>query len=68
MKNFDLDQIKDRQLYKMPDHFYEKMQQNVLEKTISQTETIALQTKSKNNWYYAAAASVAIIISASSLK
>ena len=61
MKNFDLDQIKDRQLYKMPDQFYEKMQQNVLEKTISQTETITLRTKSKNNWYYAAAASLAII-------
>lgn len=61
MENFDLDQIKDRQLYKMPDQFYEKMQQNVLEKTISQTGTINLPTKSKNNWYYAAAASLATI-------
>lgn len=61
MKNFDLDKIKDRQLYEMPDHFYEKMQQNVLEKTIAQTETISLHTKPKNTWYYAAAASLAII-------
>ncbi len=61
MKNFDLDQIKNRQLQEMPDHFYEEMQQKVLEKTVFQKDDFAIGKKSNFNWYYAAAASLAMI-------
>ena len=61
MKNFDLDQIKNRQLQEMPDHFYEKMQQNVIDKTILKSEVFIIGRKSKVNWYYAVAASLAIL-------
>ena len=61
MKNFDLDQIKNRQLQEMPNHFYEKMQQNVLDKTILKNDSFEIGKKSNFNWYYAAAASLAIL-------
>lgn len=61
MKNFDLDQIKNRQLQEMPDHFYEKMQQNVIDKTILKNNSFEIGKKSNFNWYYAAAASLAIL-------
>ena len=61
MKNFDLDQIKNRQLQEMPADFYEKMQQNVLDKTILKKKTFEIGKKSKFNWYYAVAASLALV-------
>lgn len=61
MKNFDLDQIKNRQLQEMPDEFYEKMQQNVLDSTILKNESFEIGKKSNFTWYYATAASLAIL-------
>jgi hypothetical protein len=66
MKNFDLDKIKDRQLYKMPDAFFEKMQQNVLEKTVLQKETEIIPIRKTypelKKWIFAAAACIVLFI------
>ncbi|MFC6266752.1 hypothetical protein [Frigoriflavimonas asaccharolytica] len=61
MKNFDLEQIKNRKHQEMPEAFYKKMQENVLNNTINTTKIVELKPKAKLNWIYAAAASLAII-------
>lgn len=61
MKNFDLDKIENRQLYEMPKEFYEKIQENVLEQTIAKNNIVALNPRTKLNWVFAAAASLAIL-------
>lgn len=61
MKNFDLEQIKNRQLYEMPKEFYEKMQENVLEQTTAKNKIIPLKPRRNLNWVYAAAASMAVL-------
>lgn len=61
MKNFDLDQIKNRKHQELPDEFYKKMQENVLNKTININKIVELKPKTNLNWVYAAAASLALV-------
>lgn len=63
MKNIDLDQIKERQLYKMPDAFFEELQEKVLERTVFQQESLPLTPPKTpfRRWVFAAAACFAVI-------
>ncbi len=61
MKNFDVEKLERKNIYKTPDNFFAKVQENVL----SQTTEIKQERKEgkviKMNWTYAAAAAVAMI-------
>lgn len=57
MKNFDIENLERKNVYKTPDDFYERMQRNVLE----QVQPKARIHSIKSNWAYLAAASVALI-------
>ncbi len=64
MKNFDIEQLERKNIYKAPDGFFAKIQQNVLDNTIAE-QNIMLPKKEakvfKLNWTYAIAAALAMI-------
>lgn len=66
MKNFDIEKLERKNIYTAPDNFFEKMQNNVIEKAIRNQPQIEEVSRTsgkvvKMNWWYAAAASVAVI-------
>lgn len=66
MKNFDIEKLERKNIYTAPDNFFEKMQNNVIEKAIRNQPPIEEVPQIsgkvvKMNWWYAAAASVAVI-------
>lgn len=68
MKNFDIDQLERKNIYKTPGDFFAGMQENVLKQTVRQTstaETAGPEGKTipmKTNWIYAAAAALALLL------
>lgn len=68
MKNFDIEQLERKNIYKTPGDFFAGMQENVLKQTVHQTptaETARPEGKTipmKTNWIYAAAAALALLL------
>lgn len=68
MKNFDIEQLERKNIYKAPDNFFAAMQENVLKQTVHQTpivETTKPEAKiipMKTNWIYAVAAALALLL------
>ena len=68
MKNFDIEQLERKNIYKTPENFFAGMQENVLKQTVHQTpieETKRTEAKiipMKTNWIYAAAAALALLL------
>lgn len=68
MKNFDIEQLERKNIYKTPENFFAGMQENVLKQTVRQTqiaETAKPEAKiipMKTNWIYAAAAALALLL------
>lgn len=68
MKNFDIEQLERKNIYKTPENFFAGMQENVLKQTVHQTqiaETAKPEAKiipMKTNWIYAAAAALALLL------
>ena len=64
MKDFNIENLERKNSFKTPDNFFEDMQRNVLERVgqeqKEQSETVGGKIISLN-WWYAAAASVAIV-------
>lgn len=68
MKNFDIEQLERKNIYKTPGDFFAGMQENVLKQTVHQTptaETARPEGKTipmKTNWIFAAAAALALLL------
>lgn len=68
MKNFDIEQLERKNIYKTPGDFFAGMQENVLKQTVHQApiaETARPEGKTipmKTNWIYAAAAALALLL------
>lgn len=61
MKNFDIENIERKNIYKTPENFLDQVQESVLQK-ISQENTIPQTTKIfKLNWVYVVAASLTLL-------
>lgn len=63
MKDFDIEKLERKSIHTLPDHFFETVQENVLNKTVRK-DTVAKPRRAKLNWWYAAAAAVAMIFGA----
>lgn len=66
MKNFDLEQLERKNVYKTPENFFVAMQDNVLRQTVLKETKIQEKPAAKiipmrAGWIYAAAAAVALI-------
>lgn len=57
MKDFDIEKLEKKNIYKVPDNLFENLQKNVLE----DIETHQKPTTTKIGWAYAMAASIALI-------
>lgn len=57
MKEFDIEKLERKNIYKVPDHLFENIQENVM----NDIKTSKKAPVFKLNWMYAAAASVALI-------
>ena len=57
MKNLDIEKLERQNVYRVPDHFFEEMQLNVLSETMPKKEAKII----KLNWAYSAAAAVALL-------
>jgi hypothetical protein len=57
MKNLDIEKLERKNIYTVPDHFFDDVQARVLQDTVPQKQTKII----KMNWAYAAAAAVAMI-------
>lgn len=57
MKNLDIEKLERQNVYRVPDHFFEEMQLNVLSETMPKKEAKIV----KLNWAYSAAAAVALL-------
>ena len=57
MKNLDIEKLERQNVYRVPDHFFEEMQLNVLSETRPKKEAKII----KLNWAYSAAAAVALL-------
>lgn len=68
MKNFDIEQLERKNIYKAPEDFFAGMQENVLKQTVRQTQTAetakpeAKIIPMKTNWIYVAAAALALLL------
>lgn len=68
MKNFDIEQLERKNIYKTPGDFFAGMQENVLKQTVHQApiaETARPEGKTipmKTNWIYATAAALALLL------
>lgn len=67
-KNFNLDNLEKKNIYPVPDDFFIQMQQNVFAKIEqpapkAEKEMPTLHKKSQTRWYYAAAATLAVLVS-----
>ncbi len=63
MKNFDIEQLERKNIYKVPDGFFNEMQAEVLKNITGAAPRIPLQAVAKQKsarWWYAAAAVVAV--------
>lgn len=67
MKNFDIEQLERKNIYKTPDNFFASMQENVLKQAVhgpvkeitrSEAKIIPMRT----NWLYAGAAALALLL------
>ena len=66
MKNFDIENLERKNIFTTPDNFFDKVQENVLRKTVHQQKDIKVAEAKpakvfKLNWVYAAAAALAMI-------
>ena len=62
MKNFDIDKLERKNIYKTPENFFDKIQENVLyDVQLNKKETGKPAKIFKLNWGYAAAASVVLL-------
>lgn len=65
MKNFDIENLERKNIFTTPDHFFDKMQEEVLRKTVHQEFSKKEEQKPGKiipfNWVYAAAAALALI-------
>ncbi len=57
MKNIDIEKLARQNSYKTPDHFFDEMQRNVLQKVAPQKQTKIFAM----NWVYYAAAAIALL-------
>lgn len=67
MKNFDIEQLERKNIYKTPDNFFASMQENVLKQAVHApvkeiTRSEAKIIPMKTNWLYAAAAALALLL------
>lgn len=67
MKNFDIEQLQRKNIYKTPDDFFSKMQENVLQKTVQKKTIIPEKPETKvirlnTRVWYSIAASIALIL------
>lgn len=64
---FNLDNLEKKNIYTVPDDFFAQMQRNVFDKieeaAEEETPVLIPARKSRTRWYYAAAASLAILLS-----
>ncbi|MDR2238650.1 MAG: hypothetical protein LBE92_21175 [Chryseobacterium sp.] len=60
MKEFDIEKLERKNIYKVPDHLFE----NIQERVMSEVKTEKKAPVFKLNWMYAAAASIAVIFGA----
>lgn len=58
MKDFDIEKLKRENVFKMPDGFFEDMQDKVLQETVPVTRGKII----KLNWTYGAAAAIALLV------
>ncbi len=61
MKNFDIENLERKNIYKTPANFLDKVQENVLEKISTETATPQSAKVFKLNWVYAVAASLTVL-------
>lgn len=59
MKDFDIEKLERKNIYKTPENFFADVQANVLQKTIPQKKARIISL----NWAYGAAAAVALLVS-----
>lgn len=69
MKNFDLDQLERKNIYKTPDNLFADVQKTVLSRTVHQLNPVQDKEEKKGaivplKWWYASAAAVALIFGA----
>lgn len=57
MKNLDIEKLERKNIYQLPDEVFEKMQANVLQKTLPVKRAKII----KLNWIYSAAAAIALL-------
>lgn len=62
MKNFDIENLERKNIFRTPDHFFDEIQKNVLQETVyKQDKEVKSGKVFKLNWAYAAAAAMAMI-------
>ncbi|MDO5615141.1 MAG: hypothetical protein Q4G16_03050 [Cruoricaptor ignavus] len=61
MKNFDIEQLERKNIYKTPDNFFEGMQQRVLQQTTQKKMPETKIFSLKKNWAYSLAAAVVVL-------
>lgn len=61
MKDFDIEKIERKNIYKTPENFFDKIQENVLAETIVKSKPKKTAKIFHLNWSYAAAASLVLI-------
>lgn len=67
MKNFDIEKLERKNVYKTPENFFAAMQENVLKQTVHKEIAAPVSKPAgrvipmKTNWVYAAAAAIAMI-------
>lgn len=67
MKNFDIEQLERKNIYKTPDNFFASIQENVLKQAVHApvkeiTRSEAKIIPMKTNWLYAAVAALALLL------
>ncbi len=65
-ENFDIEKLERKNIYKTPEDFFSKIQENVLKETVQTSINLDVisadkSVKSNNNWIYAIAASLVLL-------
>lgn len=66
MKNLDIEKLERKNIYKVPDNFFETVQANVLQETVHKIQPVVAEQENAapsigKKWWYAAAAAVVLI-------